>query len=337
MYKIHILCARIIKQSPFAVNLMETTIIIVIALLTLSLIVFAYFQLQRRLSEIQKRAENDQSLLLINQNMIGVQERLDKATESLNSRLDNAAKIIGGVQKELSTVQEIGRGIKEFQELLNSPKLRGNIGEHILYDSLAQVFSKEHYETQYHFRDGSAVDAIIRTNNGIIPIDAKFPMDNFRRLLAAENDETRTIERREALRAVKKHIDDISRKYILPAEGTVDFAVMYVPSENIYYEVMMAEEEIMEFAKNRKVLLVSPNSFFHFLRVIMMGLERVKLEEEAKRMLELIKGVQQESSKFGEALSLTNKHVTNAKNAMDSATAGYARLAGLIDQVKLLK
>jgi DNA recombination protein RmuC len=298
--------------------------------------VFAYFT-WKKLHDLSQSNDSTQSMTLLNQNLIGLQDRIDKTTESLNSRLDNAARVIMGVQKELSSVQEIGRGIKEFQELLNSPKLRGNLGEQILYDSLSQVFSKEHYETQFHFRDGSTVDAIVRTENGIIPIDAKFPMDNFRRMLSAEDSATRAVERKEAIKAVKKHIDDIAKKYILPAEGTVDFAVMYVPSENIYYEVMMADEEIMGFARDRKVLLVSPNSFFHFLRILMMGLERTKLEKEAQRVIEMIRGIQQESGKFNETLQLTNKHLNNAKNAMDVTTAEFSRLSGLIDQVKLLK
>ncbi|TAL19636.1 DNA recombination protein RmuC [Patescibacteria group bacterium] len=317
---------------------MTTTNILIIALFAaITVFVFFLLKISKKLAELGAKSPNEQALSLINQNMINVQERLDKATESLNNRLDNAAKIVMGVQKELSTVQEIGRGIKEFQEMLNSPKLRGGIGEHILNDSLAQVFSREHYAVQYQFRDGQTVDAVIKTDKGIIPIDSKFPMENFRRMLSAEDAATRTAERKEALRAVKKHIDDIGKKYILPAEGTVDFAVMYVPSENIYYEVMMADEEIMEYARGRKVLLVSPNSFFHFLRVIMMGLERVKLQAEAQRIWELLKGIQQESVKFGETLALAGKHVTNAKNAMDASAAEYMKLSSRIDQVKLLK
>lgn len=310
---------------------------LVVFVLLFAVVFFFLRQLLQRVERLSEEQRADQAMVLLNQNMKGVQDRLDQTTVAINSRLDNAARIIQGVQKELSTVQEIGRGIKEFQELLNSPKLRGNIGEQVLNDSLAQVFSSDHYAVQYRFRDGQTVDAVIRTENGIIPIDAKFPMENFRRLLAAEDAALRGAEKKEALRAVKKHADDIARKYILPTEGTVDFAVMYVPSESIYYEIMMAEEEIMEFARQKKVLLVSPNSFFHFLRILMIGLERVKLQQEAQRMLDLIRGIQGESIKFGDTLALANKHVTNAKNAMDASTAEYGKLSGLIDQVKLLK
>jgi DNA recombination protein RmuC len=317
--------------------MISNTIVLIVCVLLFGVVFFFLRQLMQRMERFSEEQRADQAMILLNQNMKGVQERLDQTTVAINTRLDNAARIIQGVQKELSTVQEIGRGIKEFQELLNSPKLRGNIGEQVLNDSLAQVFSNDHYETQYRFRDGQTVDAIIRTENGIIPIDAKFPLDNFRRLLATEDAAVRAIEKKEALRAVKKYADDIARKYILPTEGTVDFAVMYVPSESIYYEIMMAEEEIMDFARQKKVLLVSPNSFFHFLRILMIGLERAKLQEEAQRMLALIRGIQGESVKFGETLALANKHVTNAKNAMDSSTAEYGKLSSLIDQVKLLK
>ncbi|MBP9749061.1 DNA recombination protein RmuC [Patescibacteria group bacterium] len=317
--------------------MISNTIILVVCVLLFAVVFFFLRQLLQRMERFSEEQRADQAMALLNQNMKGVQERLDQTTIAINSRLDNAARIIQGVQKELSTVQEIGRGIKEFQELLNSPKLRGNIGEQVLNDSLAQVFSNDHYEVQYRFRDGQTVDAVIRTENGMIPIDAKFPMDNFRRLLAAEDAVLRGAEKKEALRAVKKYADDIARKYILPTEGTVDFAVMYVPSESIYYEIMMAEDEIMEFARSKKVLLVSPNSFFHFLRILMIGLERVKLQQEAQRMLDLIRGIQGESVKFGDTLALASKHVTNAKNAMDASTAEYGKLSGLIDQVKLLK
>lgn len=325
------------KNSPLVNDMNNITVFAVFLGISIVLILAFLFVVYKKLADLLQNAQNDQSLGIINQSMIGVQERLDKTTESLNLRLDNAARVIVSVQKELSTVQEIGRGIKEFQQLLNSPKLRGNIGEHILNDSLAQVFSEDHYDTQYRFHDGSIVDAIIRTSNGIIPIDSKFPMENFRKSMTSENEVDRISERKEAMKAVKKHIDDISRKYILPGEGTVDFAVMYVPSENIYYEVMMADEDVMTFAREKKVLLVSPNSFYHFLKIIMMGLERVKLHEEAKKILEIIKGIQQEAVKFGDVLTLTNKHVTNAKNAMDATTAEYNKFASLIDQVKLIK
>lgn len=301
------------------------------------IVLFVLFTLRKEMRAIKGAREGDQSFLMLNQSLQGLQERLDRTSSAVNERLDRAAQAFGALGKELSTVQEIGRGLKDFQEFLSSPKLRGNIGEHILNDTLEKVFPKDHFEIQHKFRDGQTVDAIIKTEKGIIPIDAKFPMEQFRKMLQPESEDARAGALREFTRAVKKHIDDISEKYILPEEGTIDFAVMYVPSEQVYYEIITHDEDLMQYAHDQKILLVSPNSFFHFLRVILMGLERAKMAEEATRVWELLTGLQHDFGKFGESMGLVSRHLTNAKNAADSAQGEYGRLAGKLDQVRLLK
>ena len=135
---------------------------------------------------------------------------------------------------------------------------------------------------------------------------------------------------------MKKHIDDIAKKYILPSEGTVDFAVMYVPSDAVFYDIVLASEELMEHARGRKILLVSPNGFAHFLRTVYMGLERGKIAKEAMQVWELLKTVQQEVRKFGDTIGLVSRHVTNAKSAIDTAASEYTKLAGKVDRVEAL-
>ena len=142
---------------------------------------------------------------------------------------------------------------------------------------------------------------------------------------------------REFIRAVKKHIGDISKKYILPQEGTVDFAVMYVPSESVYYEIAANQPEIIDFAANQKVYLVSPNNFYYFLKIIMIGLEGAKLQEEGKKIWETLKAVQHDAGKFGEQLGVLSRHVTNAKNSMDGVNSEFIKLSGKIENIKLLK
>jgi DNA recombination protein RmuC len=308
---------------------MQTLLLIIIAVVILGFVALAYF-FQKKITELAGLSKNDAAMGMLNTNIQGLQN-------ALSQRLDKAAAVVGEVKREIGTMSEIGRSIREFQELLNSPKMRGNIGEQVLNDSLAKVFSKDHFEVQYRFQGGEIVDAIIKTDNGIIPIDSKFPMEYFKKFMQAEKDEDKIMFRREFTRSVKKHIETIAKKYILPQEGTVDFAVMYVPSENIYYDIIMENDELMEFAREKKIMLVSPNSFFHFLRVIMMGLEKSKLQEQAQRIWEILKGVQQDANKFGVQLDLVSKHITNAKNAADDATSEYRVLSGKIDQVKLLK
>jgi DNA recombination protein RmuC len=192
------------------------------------------------------------------------------------------------------------------------------------------MIPKANFPTQYRFKSGEAVDAIIKTKNGLIPIDSKFPMENFQKALKSKTEEDRNSALKDFYRDVKKHVDAIAKKYILPSEGTVDFAVMYMPSEGIYSETIN-NTELYEYAGNKKIMFVSPNSFYYFLKIIMQALENEKIEEKAKEVLASLRGIQQDSKKFGDDLSVLNKHVTNAKNMMDTVNSSYARLGSKIE------
>ena len=238
--------------------------------------------------------------------------------------------------RELGRMQEIGHAMKDFQDFLRSPKLRGNIGEQVLRDLMEQVLPKNNFALQYRFREGQMVDAIIKTKQGLIPIDSKFPTEDFKRMSqAGSRDEE--LYQREFTRVIKKHIDDISRKYILPQEGTVDFALMYVPSEPIYYEITLNQPELLEYGYNKKVYFVSPNSFYYFLKIIMIGLEGAKIEEASKKILAGLKAIQQESMKFGEELGTLVSHIDHAKSASERAQNRYGRLVGKIDNLRELE
>ena len=316
---------------------MSNTIILVVIVAAFAGIAYVLSTLSRRLQELKDSHTNDKGMVMLNQNVSSMNEKLDKATDKLNERLDRAAVVIGAVQKELGTVQERFKGFEEFNELLH-PKMRGNIGEQILADMLAQAFPAEQYLLQHKFKGGETVDAAIKTRAGIIPVDSKFPLENFKQLTRAKTDEERRVATRDFVKAVKKHVDDIGKKYILPEENTVDFAVMYVPSENVFYQILTDDDNaLLEYAKGRGVLITSPHAFFSLLRVILMGLDREKLQEKAQQIGDILKGVQQESMRFGETLGVLSRHVTNAKNAMDTVHSGYDKLHGKLDQVKLLE
>jgi len=234
---------------------------------------------------------------------------------------------------ELGKVQEVGHNIKEFQEFLRSPKLRGNIGEQILRDLLEQMLPKENFSLQYQFHEGQIVDAIVKTNQGIIPIDSKFPMENFRLMRESKDSMKKDIAKRNFIRDIKKHINDISKKYILPSEGTVDFALMYVPSEPIYYEITLNQPEILNYGYEKKIYFVSPNSFYYFLKIVMIGLQGAKIEQGAKKILNGMKAVQQESLKFEEELSVLTSHINHAKTSSDRAQNRFGRLSGKIERL----
>jgi DNA recombination protein RmuC len=316
---------------------MQNTLILVGIALAIAAPIYALFQMKKQLQHMQDAQINDKGLVMLNQNLNTMNQKLDKTSETINERLTNAAKVISAVQKELGTVQERFKGFEEFNELLH-PKMRGNIGEQILADMLGQVFPAEQYLLQHKFRGGDTVDAAIKTQAGLISIDSKFPLENFRQLTRATNEDEKKLASREFVKMIKKHVDDISKKYILPDEGTVNFAIMYVPSENIYYHIITDDEsDLLQYSKSKNILMVSPHSFFSFLRVIIMGMERGKLQEQAQKIWDILKGVQQESLRFGETVGVLSRHVNNAKNAMDTVHAGYDKLNGKLEQVKLLE
>lgn len=320
--------------------LSAVTIVTIIIAITVAQI-FIYRAIRKNTEDsfdkFLEKSKNDQGLLMLNQNLQGMQERIDKTTESINSRLDKAAQVVAGVGKELGMVQEMGRSMKDLQDFLRSPKLRGNIGEQVLKDLLEQCFSRGHFEMQYQFKTGERVDAIIKTDKGIIPIDSKFPMENFQKAMQAESEEEKNKFFHEFAKDIRKHIDSISKKYILPAEGTVDFAVMYVPSEAVYYEIVRHSEDINNYAYQKKVFPVSPNSFYYFLKVIMIGLEGKKVEEAAKQILQALNSIKQDNDKFAKNLSTLTSHITHAKASIDTVNNEYAKLSNKIDNVKLLK
>jgi len=313
---------------------MDLTIAIVIILIALA---GGLFLLDKRLRKLVQGNLQDSNILMLNQNVQGVHSRLDESTKSLNIRLDKAAEVIRDVSQELGHMKEIGRSMKDLQDFLRSPKLRGNIGEQVLNDLLEQYFPRANFNLQHTFKTGERVDAILKTDKGLISIDSKFPLENFQKMQHAETEQNVALALRDFIKDTKKHISDISKKYILPSEGTVDFAVMYVPSEAIYYEIIRQDEDINEFANSKRVLLVSPNSFYYFLKVLMIGLEGKRVEENAQKILETMRAIQQDANKFGEQLGIMSTHINNAKSAVDRVNTEYNRLAGKIDDVRLLK
>ncbi|MCW1929781.1 MAG: DNA recombination protein RmuC [Candidatus Kerfeldbacteria bacterium] len=302
-------------------------IIIIIGVLIFNVVIFI------ALRDIKSKNNNDQGFVLLNQNVHGMQERLDNVSNRLNERLDKAAQVIGGVSKEIGQMQEIGRSMQGLQKLLQSPKLRGNIGEHVLEQMLEQNFPKSLYDTQFRFREGQIVDAIVRTEEGIIPLDSKFPMENYQRLASEETEEGRERYTKEFLKDVKKHINDIAKKYILPDQGTVDFAVMYIPSEAVYYEIIRNDAELHLVGAEKKVMFVSPNSLFYFLRVILMGMQGKNLNKMAKEIMGTIHGVKKDAERLGEVMQTLQSHVNHTKTAMDKVSVDYVKLAEKIERV----
>ena len=261
---------------------------------------------------------------------------LQRNTNSLNERLDKAAQVIGGVQKNIGEMSEIGRSIRELQEFLKSPKIRGNIGEQVLKELLGQMLPRSSFHLQYSFKTGDKVDAAIKTSAGIVPIDSKFPMENFRKMTSAGLESEKRQAENEFARDVKKHINDISGKYILTDEGTIDYALMYIPSEAVYYEIVN-NQTLFDYASEKRVLPVSPTTFYAYLRAILMSFEGQKIEERAKEIVQSIKSIQKDYSKVEDGLSVLQRHINNSYNIMGSVVNSFANLGRKIDSTGKLE
>lgn len=275
---------------------------------------------------LQTGSKDDRRILL---------STLQQNTQSMNERLDNAARVIGQVQKNIGEFSEIGRGMKDLQDFLRSPKVRGNIGEQVLKEMLGQFLPKESFNLQYAFKSGEKVDAAIKTAGGIIPVDSKFPMENFRKMTTATTDAEKKVYERDFVKDVKKHIDDISRKYILTEEGTIDYALMYIPSEGVYYEVVN-NQDLFDYSQGQRVLPVSPTTFYAYIRAILMSFEGQKIESRAKEILSSLRAIQKDYEKTNDALSVLQKHLTNAYNMMTSVFTNFGSLGQKISSTQNL-
>lgn len=318
----------------------ETSLLLAAIIAGFAILVFL---INKKLSEIaEKQKPSDELLKVIDmlqttskEERRTLLETLQKNTQSINERLDRAAKVIGGLQKEAGQFSEISRSMKELQEFLQSPKLRGNIGEEVLRDLLSQAFPKDTYSFQYQFKTGDKVDAVLRTDAGMLPIDSKFPMENFQRMLKEETKVERQRAKREFARDVRKHIDDIAKKYILTEEGTVDFAIMYVPSESVYYEIVNLSA-VIKHARAQRVYPVSPTTLYAHLRIILMSFEGKRIEQRARQVLSSIRAIQKDYEKVGGTMSVLGRHINNAYNTMSSLVSSFTQLGQKITSTQAI-
>lgn len=305
--------------------------------------------LQQHMNDL--RAETRQGLTQlteqVNQRLHSHQELLLRSHETLGSRLDNAAKVVGDVRDRLrglheatNRVVEISKDIASLQDILKPPKLRGGMAESFLGDLLRQILPQDHYSFQYRFKNNEAVDAVIKLGERLVPVDAKFPLEDFKRLIEAGDAEGQRRARKEFIANVKKEVDSIATKYIRPEEGTFDFALMYIPAENVYYETIVKdesiEESIAEYAMKKKVIPVSPNTFYSYLQTILLGLRGFKIEERVEGVMRSLEGLKGEFGRFEEDFVTMGKHLRNCVSKYDDAYKDLEKFNGMLDRIETL-
>jgi DNA recombination protein RmuC len=314
---------------------------ILVTIIILGFIIVLFF-INNKISKLSK-SKTDETLLewlktmqgSIDKSSTSMVQTLQENTKQLNQRLDQAAGVIRDVGREVGQMNEIGRSMKELQDFLKSPKLRGNIGEQVLKDLISQMFPKTSFFLQYEFKSGEKVDAAIKTDAGILPIDSKFPMENFQKMIKAQSKEEKAVFEKEFIRDIKKHINDISKKYILPSEGTMDFALMYVPSESVYYE-LANQPEVLDFARKARVYIVSPSTLYAHLQTILLAFEGKKLESRSKQIFALLRSIQIDYEKVSETMGVLGKHINNASSQFNNVLTGFSGLGQKLDSTKHL-
>jgi len=342
----HILILTLDPSHLYNKNMSETQLILVVALLIGAAVITVVYLVTSQIRAFRKEmAEKESGEVLIEwlknnqqsfeRQLQGNREEMSKQTKMIGERLDNAAKVIADVQKNIGGLEEFGKDMKDLSNVLKSPKLRGGLGEQLLYEILENFLPKDLYKTQYKFRDGALCDAVIVLEKGIIPIDSKFSMENFQNMLSADTDAERDKARKVFIRDVKTRIDEIASKYILPEENTTDYAIMYVPSENVFNEVAN-NQDIRDYAQRKSVALTSPNQFTYFVKTLMMAHRQSELSKHAGAILRSLAGIQVETEKFNDDLGVLDGHIARTAKSMDNVKTGFGKLANKIEAVQAL-
>jgi DNA recombination protein RmuC len=268
-----------------------------------------------------------------------VDRRLEAMTSTMDRRLESTSKTAGEIHRQLG---ELGRAneeilarandLKRLEQALRPPKARGGFGELLLANLLSDRLPPDAYELQYGFRSGERVDAVIRVDR-LVPIDAKFPLDNFERVAEAETDEHRALAEKAFARDLKIHVDAIAEKYIRPDEGTYDFALMYLPSEGVYYELVCGKTgALLSYAHDKRVFPVSPTTFTSQLQVIALGLKGLQIEQRAQEVMAYCAQLEQDFGRFRDDFQVVGKHIGNAQSKYSEAERRLGRFESKLEQ-----
>jgi DNA recombination protein RmuC len=302
---------------------------------------------QSRLEQKELREVLD---LKLSETHRATQEQIGQSIKMSHGIADQTRRIVGEVTEKLTKLDETNKQVVNFsaqlqnlQDILKNPKQRGVLGEYFLEETLKNVLPPNSYQMQYPFKDGTIVDAVVFVKEKIIPVDSKFSLENYERILATSNHEAREKLEKTFKQDLKNRIDETS-KYIKPAEGTMDFAFMFIPSEAIYYDLLINKvgavqvntRDLIEYAfKEKHVIIVSPTSFLAYLQTVLQGLRAMQIEESAKeikinveKLGKHIIAYDDYIKKVGNALNTTVNHFNTAHREFKKIDKDVIKIAG---------
>jgi DNA recombination protein RmuC len=290
--------------------------------------------LQDQVRGIGERVAADSSLL--RDRLEGIDSRMIGAQSSSVELARDIFESLGDVKTATATVAEQAREFSALQDLLKAPKARGGIGEAMLEELLRQVLPPQSYEMQHRFGSGTIVDAVVQVGGKLVCIDSKFPLSNYR-LLCEATDATERAQAERAFAAdVSKHIRDIGSRYIVPDEDTFDFAVMYVPAEGVYAEVLRLSHRnrpLFESAIEARVVPMSPLTMFGYLQTVLFGLKCLRIEETAREVLDFCGRLEQDVERFAGEYEVLGRHLTNARSKYEEGQKRLERFRGKLERV----
>ena len=321
---------------------MEIFFLIVILSVLIAGLAAIFLFLKNRLSA----PKNDEQALLMLQNQISeinrtVDSKLGESTQMLQRQFGESARIIKEITQELTKVGEgqkqvvdIAKQLENLQDILKNPKQRGVLGEYYLKTVLENVLGPGQFEMQYSFKDGTIVDAVIFIKDQIIPIDSKFSLENYNRLLETKD----AVERQRFESAfrddLKARIDETA-KYIKPKEGTMEFAFMFIPSEAVYYDLLVNKigavksntRDLIEYAAGeKKVMIVSPTTFLAYLQTVLQGLKALKIEESAKEIIKRVEDLRRHIGSYDNYFKKIGIHLGTTVNMYNTASKELGKI-----------
>ena len=277
-----------------------------------------------------------------------LQKSLQAGQSTLTESLQSSQKVLSQLNSQIGELQgtnkqmlQVGAEVRRLQDILSSPKLRGQMGEWSLENLLATILPKDSYKLQHTFKDGKMVDALIQLVDFSVPIDAKFPLPSFEKVIKAETDAEKTKLRKQLLKDCMNHIDKIASDYIRPAEGTLDFAMMYIPAENVYYETIVKyageAQDILQYSLDKKVIPVSPNLLYAYLMTVVMGLHGLQIEKQAAEIRQNLKRLNASFAEFLSNWDILGTHLRNAYSKYEDGQKKLDRFGLQLDQIQAEK
>lgn len=330
---------------------MELLLGAIVVLLVVAIGMLGFLLMQRR------GQGNTEGITLINERIAElsrtVDERLDRSqqniTQSVQKQMSESYRLVKDVTEGLTKLDETNKQVVSFadqlqnlQDILKNPKQRGVLGEYYLETVLKNVLPPGSYQMQYGFPNGEIVDAVVFVKDKVVPIDSKFSLENYNRILEAREASERDRLEKAFKQDLKMRIDETS-KYVRPEEGTMEFAFMFIPSEGVYYDLLINQvgavktntRDLIEYAFSKKVIIVSPTSFLAYLQTVLQGLKSLQIEEQAKeiqkRVVELgrhLKGHEDYMNKLGNTLQTTVNHYNNANKELGKIDKDVLRITG---------